>query len=158
MSIDTNTITLKTVHLDSFRRETTKTRIFILQVDNKITDVVKTFKERKIRYIMSLLRKMTTKQTTTYIDQYRETTFSTYQEFKRTFLERFTNPNLIKMTIKKLLNIRQEKLLIQKYVTKTLSLTNKTRRKTTNLRVRLESSNSFKLAKSEKLDYEYTNL
>ena len=60
MFIDTNVITLKTVHPDSFRRETTKTRIFILQVDNKITNVVKTFEERKIRYVILLLREMTT--------------------------------------------------------------------------------------------------
>ena len=61
MFINTNVITLKTIHLDSFRKRTTKTRIFILQVNNKIIDVVKTSKERKIRYTMSLLRKMTTK-------------------------------------------------------------------------------------------------
>ena len=61
MSIDTNTITLKTVHSNSFRKETTKTRIFILQVDNKITNVTKTFEERKIRYVMSLLKEITTK-------------------------------------------------------------------------------------------------
>ena len=61
MSVDTNVITLKTVHPDSFRKETTKTRIFILQIDNKITNVVRTFEERKIRYVMSLLRKITTK-------------------------------------------------------------------------------------------------
>ena len=60
MSIDTNVITLKTVHSDSFRRETTKTRIFILQIDNKITNVTKTFKEKKIRYKMLLLREVTT--------------------------------------------------------------------------------------------------
>ena len=59
MSSDTNVITLKTTHSDSFRGGTTKTRIFILQVDNKITDIVKTSEERKIRYIMLLLRKVT---------------------------------------------------------------------------------------------------
>ena len=59
--IDTNTIILKTTHSNSFRKETTKTRIFILQVDNKITNVTRTFKERKIYYVMSLLRKITTK-------------------------------------------------------------------------------------------------
>ena len=61
MSIDTNVITLKIVHSNLFRKETIKTRIFILQVDNKITNVIRTFEERKIRYIMSLLREMTTK-------------------------------------------------------------------------------------------------
>ena len=61
MSINANVITFKTVHSDSFRGETIKTRIFILQVDNKITNVVEIFEKRKIRYIMLLLRKVTTK-------------------------------------------------------------------------------------------------
>ena len=68
MSIDINAITFKTVHSDSFKKETTKTRIFILQVDNKIVNVTKVFEERKIRYVMSLLKKITTKWTTTYTD------------------------------------------------------------------------------------------
>ena len=59
MFINTNVITLKIIHLDSFKRETIKIRIFILQIDNKITNVIKTFKKRKIRYVMFLLRKMT---------------------------------------------------------------------------------------------------
>ena len=61
MFISTNVITLKTIHLDLFRRGTIKTKIFILQIDNKITDTTETFKKRKIRYTMSLLRKVTTK-------------------------------------------------------------------------------------------------
>ena len=112
MSVNTNVITLKTTYPDPFRRETTKTRIFILQVDNKITNVTRTFEKRKIRYAMSLLKKITTEWIITYIDQYEETIFNTYQEFKRTFLKRFTNSNSIGIVIKKLLNIRQEKLLI----------------------------------------------
>ena len=60
MSTDTNVITFKTIHPDSFKEETIKTRIFILQIDNKITNVTRIFKERKIRYIMSLLKKITT--------------------------------------------------------------------------------------------------
>ena len=59
--IITNVITLKIVYSNSFKRKMTKTRIFILQVDNKITNVVKTFEERKIRYVMFLLREVTTK-------------------------------------------------------------------------------------------------
>ena len=61
MSIDTNVITFKIIHSNLFKEETTKTRIFILQVDNKIVDIVETFEEKKIRYIMSLLRKITIK-------------------------------------------------------------------------------------------------
>ena len=60
MSIDTNVITLKTIHSNLFKKETTKTRIFILQVNNKIIDVTKTFEKRKIRYVILLLREMTT--------------------------------------------------------------------------------------------------
>ena len=61
MSINTNVITLKAIHPNPFRKETIKTRIFILQVDNKIVDIVKTFEKRKIRYVMLLLREVTTK-------------------------------------------------------------------------------------------------
>ena len=61
MFISTNVITLKIIHSNSFRKETIKTRIFILQIDNKITNTTGTFEERKIRYTMSLLREMTTK-------------------------------------------------------------------------------------------------
>ena len=61
MFISTNAIILKTIHPDSFRRETIKIKIFILQIDNKIIDTTKTFEKRKIRYVMSLLRKVTTK-------------------------------------------------------------------------------------------------
>ena len=59
MFINTNTITLKIVHPNSFRGETIKIRIFILQVNNKIIDIVRTFEKRKIRYVMSLLREIT---------------------------------------------------------------------------------------------------
>ena len=126
MFFDTNAITLKAIHPDSFRERTIKIRIFILQVDNKIANVVKTSEERKIRYVISLLRKVTTKWTTTHTDQYEETTFSIYQEFKKTFLERFTDSNSIEIVMKKLLNIKQEKLPIQKYATRVLNLINKT--------------------------------
>ena len=68
MSINTNVITFKTIHSDSFRKETIKTRIFILQVDNKITNTTKTFKERKIRYVMFLLREITIEWTVIYTD------------------------------------------------------------------------------------------
>ena len=60
ISINTNAITLKTVHPNPFKEETTKTRIFILQVDNKIADAARTSKERKIRYVMLLLREIVT--------------------------------------------------------------------------------------------------
>ena len=61
MFVNANAITLKTIHPNSFRKETIKVRIFILQVDNKITNVTRVFKKRKIRYVMSLLREVITK-------------------------------------------------------------------------------------------------
>ena len=61
MSINTNVIIFKTIHPNSFRRETIKTRIFILQIDNKIIDITKAFEKKKIRYTISLLREVTTK-------------------------------------------------------------------------------------------------
>ena len=60
MFINANAIIFKTVHSNSFKEKTIKTRIFILQIDNKITNVIRTFKKKKIRYVMFLLRKMTT--------------------------------------------------------------------------------------------------
>ena len=126
MSSGTNAITLKTAHPDPFRGGTTKTRIFILQVDNKITDAARASEGRKIRYAMSLLREVTTEWTTTHTDQHGETTFNTYQGFKKAFLERFTDPNPTGTVMEKLLNIRQGKLPIQEYVTRALNLANKT--------------------------------
>ena len=73
-----NAITFKTTYSDSFRKETIKTRIFILQINNKIIDITKTFEKRKIRYVILLLREVTTKWTIAHIDQYKETTFNTY--------------------------------------------------------------------------------
>ena len=61
MFINTNVITFKTIHSNLFKRETIKTRIFILQVNNKITNVIGISEKRKIRYIMSLLKEVTTK-------------------------------------------------------------------------------------------------
>ena len=61
MSINMNVIILKTINSDLFRKETIKTRIFILQINNKIIDATEIFEKRKIRYVMSLLREVTTK-------------------------------------------------------------------------------------------------
>ena len=60
------------------------------------------------------------------MDQYGETTFDTYQEFNKAFLKRFTDSNSTGTVMEKLLNIKQEKLSIQEYVTRVLNLTNKT--------------------------------
>ena len=125
MSTGTNVITLKAAHPDPFRGGTIKARIFILQVDNKIADAAGASEERKIRYAMSLLREVATEWAATHTDQYGETTFDTYQKFKKAFLERFTDPNPTETAMKKLLNIRQGKLSIQEYATRVLNLTNK---------------------------------
>ena len=48
---------LKAVHSEPFSSRSVKAKIFILQVDNKITDAAEASEERKIRYKMSLLRR-----------------------------------------------------------------------------------------------------
>ena len=57
---DTGVSMLKAAHLESFSGGLIKVKIFILQIDNKITDAAETFEERKIRYKMSLLRESVT--------------------------------------------------------------------------------------------------
>ena len=47
---------LKAVYSESFSDRTVKVKIFILQVDNKITNAVEASEERKIKYKMSLLK------------------------------------------------------------------------------------------------------
>ena len=47
---------LKAAHSESFSSRIIKIKIFILHMNNKIADAVEASEERKIRYIMSLLR------------------------------------------------------------------------------------------------------
>ena len=47
---------LKIVHSEPFSSKLMKVRIFILQMNNRITDAVEASEERKIRYDISLLR------------------------------------------------------------------------------------------------------
>ena len=47
---------LKATHFEPFSGESMRAKIFILQTDNKIADVAEATEERKIRYVMSLLR------------------------------------------------------------------------------------------------------
>ena len=55
-SITEDVITvLKTAHLDSFSSRLLKAKMFIIQVNNKITDVAEITEDQKIRYTMSLL-------------------------------------------------------------------------------------------------------
>ena len=121
----TNVVTLKIVHPNLFSERSMKTRIFIQQVDNKITDAIKTSNERQIRYVTSLFREIVTEWTTIYTDTNGISIFVIFKNFKNVFLKRFTNSNLVRTIMKKLLTIKQERLSIQEYVTKILNLTNK---------------------------------
>ena len=47
---------LKAVYLKPFSSKSVKTKIFILQVNNKIADAAEASEERKIKYNISLLR------------------------------------------------------------------------------------------------------
>ena len=46
---------LKAAHSDSFSSESLRAKMFIIQVDNKITDAAEATEDQKIRYIISLL-------------------------------------------------------------------------------------------------------
>ena len=56
LTYDTETSMLKAAHSEPFSSESVKAKIFILQVNNKITDAAGASEERKIKYEMSLLR------------------------------------------------------------------------------------------------------
>ena len=66
---------LKTVHLEPFSGGLMKAKIFILQVNNKIADAAEASEERKIRYKILLLRRLTAEWTANYIMNMREDTF-----------------------------------------------------------------------------------
>ena len=122
----TRVITLKTAHSDPFSRGTVKTKVFIQQVDNKIEDVTGASDGRMIRYATSLLRETTTEWSTTNTDESGRITFRTYEEFRTTFLERFTDLNSSGTAVKRLLNLRQERMGIQEFVIKVVTLTHRT--------------------------------
>ena len=55
-SITDNTVTvLKAIHLNSFSSRSLKAKMFIIQMNNKITDVAEIIKDQKIRYTILLL-------------------------------------------------------------------------------------------------------
>ena len=122
----TGAITLKTTHPDSFLEETVKTKVFLQQVDNKIEDATGTSDGRMIRYVTSLLRGTATEWSATNTDESGRTTFRTYKEFRTAFLERFTDSNLLGTTVERLLNLRQERMRIQEFATKMITLTHRT--------------------------------
>ena len=96
---------LKAVHSDSFSSKSLKVKMFIIQINNKITDAAETTENQKIRYIMSLLCSPALKWAATFINNEGKTTFDTYSQFKQRFLRRFTDSNSIESAIEKLMNL-----------------------------------------------------
>ena len=118
----TDSITLKAAHLDPFYGGNLKAKIFLQQVDNKITNVAGAFEEQRIRYMISLLRGSAAEWTATYMDNKRYTTFTKYGDLRRKFLERFTDPNPSETALARLLQLKQGRTGIQEYATKALTL------------------------------------
>ena len=52
---DSIIIILKIIYFNSFSSELLKVKMFIIQINNKITDAARANKEQKIRYTMLLL-------------------------------------------------------------------------------------------------------
>jgi Retrotransposon gag protein len=102
-----------------------RARIFIQQVDNKIADAAGASDGRKVRYATSLLRGQAAEWAITHTDGEGYTTFQRYEDFRKEFMERFTEPNPTGTAMEKLLNLKQGKMGIQEYTTKALNLTQK---------------------------------
>ena len=122
LAYDIETSMLKAVHLESFSSRLIKAKIFILQVNNKITDAAEASKKRKIRYEMSLLRGPTAEWAANYVINTEEDIFQTYANFKAQFLRRFMNSNSSETAVERLMSIKQGKQSIQEYCTKILNL------------------------------------
>ena len=75
-----------------------------------------------IRYVISLLRETVTKWSVINTNELRRITFRIYKKFKTTFLKRFTNLNSLRTIVKKLLNLKQERMKIQEFVIKVVTL------------------------------------
>lgn len=115
-------VTLKTAHPDPFSDGTQKAKIFMQQIDNKIADAKGATSGRKIRYATSLLRGTAAEWASIHVDEEGKTTFSSYKEFRKSFLERFTDPNPTGTAMEKLLNLRRRKMGVQEFATKALNL------------------------------------
>jgi Ty3 transposon capsid-like protein len=105
-------ITLKAAHPDPFSGGAMRARIFIQQVDNKIVDAAGASDGRKVRYATSLLRGQAAEWAITHTDGEGYTTFQRYEDFRKEFMERFTEPNLTGTAMEKLLNLKQGKMEI----------------------------------------------
>ena len=118
----TDSITLKAAYPDPFYGENLKAKIFLQQVDNKIADAAGAFERRRIRYMISLLRGSAAEWAATYMDNKRYTTFTKYEDLRKKFLERFTDPSPSGTALARLLRLKQRRSGIQDYATKALTL------------------------------------
>ena len=73
--IRTDSITLKAAHPDPFYGGNLKAKIFLQQVDNKIANAAGASEGRRIRYMISLLRRPAAEWAATYMDNKGYTTF-----------------------------------------------------------------------------------
>ena len=92
------------------------------QVNNKIADAAGASKGQQIRFMISLLKGPAAEWSATYIDNKRYTTFKKYEDLKRKFHERFTDPNPSGTALAQLLQLKQRHTGIQEYATKALTL------------------------------------
>ena len=83
----TDSITLKAARPDPFYGGNLKAKIFLQQVDNKITDAAGASEGRRIRYMISLLRGSAAEWAATYINNKGYTTFTKYGDLRRNFLK-----------------------------------------------------------------------
>ena len=105
----TDSITLKAAHPDPFYGKNLKAKIFLQQVDNKIADAAGASEEQQIRYMISRLRGPAAEWAATYMDIKGYTTFKRYEDLRRKFLKRFTDPNLSGTALAQLLRLKQER-------------------------------------------------
>lgn len=117
-----NAIILKAAHPDPFSTGPLKAKIFIQQINNKIADIFLAMDARKIRYATSLFREAATKWALSKTNDEEIYICLTYREFRKEFLEQFTEPNPTGTAMEKLLNLRQGRMEIQEYCTKVLNL------------------------------------
>lgn len=71
---------------------------------------------------MSLFRKTVAEWALINIDEDEDITFGSYKEFRKSFLERFMNPNSTGTAMERLLNLQRKKMDIQEYAIKALNL------------------------------------
>ena len=75
----------KTAYSESFSGRVMKTRIFILQIDNKIADAADASEKQKIQYSMSLLRGSAAEWTANYVISSKKEIFQIYITLRHNF-------------------------------------------------------------------------